>query len=214
MIDKLRKAVKDVATRVVKALESPGPPDGDDVPDVLLDDALDDVVLPSWKTEIIEHPQYWIETNYTEAAPDSPQTKATDVMRTVHREAVLMMFNTLRIQLKHGVRPEDGEWRGWVRDDVLHVEMKIKSNRAVPNMETAVGAAVDTIRTHGIRFEGFPMKVDLKAKQASIDLPISSVELAIEAPLVWMVLQRNRAKPIVWQGKLWLPKQERYGHAT
>lgn len=204
MIDKLRKLAKDAASRVAKALESPV--DEAAVHDPLMDDAPEDVTLPSWKTEIIEHPQYWVETNYTEAAPDAPSTKAADVMRTVHREAVLLMFNTLRIQLKHGVRPEDGEWQASVRDDLLHIEMTIKSDSALHQLKTAVGAATDTIRTHGIRIMGFPMKVDNAAKQASIELPVSNVELAIEAPLVWTVLQRNRDKPILWQGKLWLPK--------
>jgi hypothetical protein len=208
MIDKLRKVLKDAAAKVVEVLET-SPPSEEEVHDPLLDgehDEVDDVRLPSWQTEIIEHPQYWVETNYTEAQPDTPRIKATDVMRSVHREAVMIMFNTLRLQLKHAVRPEDGEWEGWVRDGLLHVELKMKSGSTMPRVETAIGAAADTIRTHGVQFEGFPVKVNAATHQVDIDLPVGNVELAIEAPLVWAILQRNRSKPILWQGKIWIPK--------
>ena len=206
MIGKLRGIMKDAAQKLVKMLEGPELP----MSDPLMDD-VDEVTTmnptrPKRGPEIIEHPQYWVETHYTEATPNTPPTEATDVMRTVHKKAVGLLFDCVRIQLKGAVKPGDGEWRASVRDGQLRVEVNLKTEHTLEQVEMACNTAAEIIRTHGIKFGQFPLKVNTQARKALIEMPVNNIDVTIEAPMMWVVLHNNRERPIVWNGKLWLPK--------
>lgn len=205
----MRKLLKKVVDFVAKQLEGPELP---------TDDALDADMSSNWKVNIVEHPQYWVETHYVEAKGDNPIVKALtknaviDVMTTVHRDAVQLMFDCLRIQLKSIIGFEDGAWRAWVKNDHMCAEVILHKPEALQLLKTACSTAAENIRIHGIQFDKFLVEVTQneegtqQQQRAMVDVPIRNVQLNIDAPLVWMVLHRNKERPIMWDKKLWLPK--------
>ncbi len=200
--------LKKVVDFVAKRLEGPELP---------IDDPLDkDDMPPNWKIDIVEHPQYWVESHYVEAPESNPvvdvltKNAVIDVMKTVHHDAVHVMFDCMRHQLKSTLGFEDGAWRAWVKDHRMCAEVILHKPEALPLVKRACENAAERIRTHGIQFTGFSVSVikppEATQQRATIEVPVRNVQLDIDSPLVWLVLRRNQERPIVWDKKLWLPK--------
>lgn len=203
----MRELLKKVVDFIAKKLEGPELP---------VNDPLDTDESSNWNVAVVEHPQYWVETNYVEAKGDNPIVKALtkktviDVMQTVHRNAVQVMFDCMRIQLKSTIGFEDGAWRAWVKDGHMCVEVILHKPETLALLTTACTTAAENIRTHGIKFEKFPVQLvkheESEQQRAMVDIPVRNVQVDIGAPLMWMVLHHNKERPIVWDKKLWLPK--------
>ena len=208
----MRKLLKNILETVIKKLEEPETPITDP-----LDEGAPDA--PKGQLEVVEHPQYWVETHYIATPPGNPilssmtehaQKKGTvvDVMQNVHRDAVLLMFNCVRSQLKESISFDDGAWRAGVQEGRLLVEVVLHKEETLHRVEEAWQTATQNMRRHGIQIQNYPVNVRRGATptRATIEVPVINVKLDIDAPLIWMVLRQNINKPILWDKKVWLPK--------
>jgi len=177
-----------------------------------------DIHIPAWQPEIIEHPRYWVQTNYREVSTENliyaslaekahRTGTAVDVMKIVHKDAVLLMFESIRTQLTREIPETEGVWRAFVKDDVLSVELLAHSPGGVPKLRTAWNTAAKKIRAHGILLGSFPITVRTERHKevAMVTVPVKNVQLDITSPLLWSVLRQNKRSPIIWEGKLWIP---------
>jgi len=211
----MRKFLKKIVDKVADVLDERSA-----TKETIPEDPLDDVVLPSWKTEIVEHPQYWIEVNY-EKAPEKGSLRErlrgrqaqelpppVDVKRVIHEQATMLVFQTVRHQLKRHIAETEANWVAEVKNSRLHVELEMTTEASLSQFQQACNVAMEIVRSHGIMMNNFPVGVkEVEGKKhALVDVSIASFKFDVNTPLVWIVLQRNKENPIIWEGQLWLPK--------
>lgn len=172
---------------------------------------------PSWRPEILVHPNYWIESNFTRIEKLAPFFKGIvdhalhngqikDINREVATDAISLLHETLSIQLHTHIGAEEGQWVVKHQNDILLAEVRVQEDTTWPRVMTAWTITQKIALDYGMQLKDSEEEWDVAALTGRIKVPTGQFRLNVDSPLMWTVLHRSRKFPILWKDKLWMPK--------
>lgn len=181
--------------------------------------------LPDWKTEIIETPQYWVETNYDRIDKLPPMAvkmvkKALDeglIIDIIHdavNTAAQLIRDTIVYQLKHHFTTDEGLWSVNFdqKTNILHVRMMPTEDRYWKHAERAWQRTGEVITGHGISVPNVDEKWDQERLRVELQLSLKQIKFDVASPVFWTVLHKNKDKTILWENKVWVPSRGPNNH--
>jgi len=178
---------------------------------------LENASVPGWRTEVLVHPNYWIELNFTLVEKLPPFLKNSvdyglhngrikDINREVAKDAIALLCETLVIQLRTHVGEKEGAWKVQHQDDVLSANIRVQEDKAWARVVTAWEITQKIVLDYGMQLKDSEEEWDRSSLTGSIKVPTGQFRLNVDSPLMWTVLHRSRKFPILWKDKLWVPK--------
>ena len=178
---------------------------------------IESASTPSWRTEVLVHPNYWVESNFTRVDKLAPLLKdfidaalhdgrVKDIEREVATDAISLLKETLVIQLHTNVGKDAGAWEVKHGNDLLQATVQVKEEKG---WDQAVGAWTSTkevVVDYGMKLSNVEEVWDRASLTGRIKVPTGQFRLNVDSPLMWTVLYRSRKFPILWKNKLWIPK--------
>lgn len=172
---------------------------------------------PSWRTEVVIHPNYWVESNFTRVDKLAPLLKdfidaalhdgrIKDVSREIATDTISLLRETLVIQLHANIGVNDGAWEVKHKDDVLQVTAQVKDGKKWDQVVSAWASTQKIVVEYGIQLSDSKEEWDHASLTGHIKVHTKQLRLDVDSSLLWTVLYRSRKFPILWKNKLWMPK--------
>ena len=177
---------------------------------------VDGTNIPQWKTEIVVHPQYWIESNFSVIEKVSPIFKKfleralqekhiSNITADITLDAAKLIHETFIIQLNAYVPQQEGAWNVSVQNSLLQARMKVYDDANWPNVMRAWSITKDVIHGYGLELHDVEEEWDRQNLSGIVKVQIGKLKFKISSIILWNVLHRNKKRVILWNGKLWIP---------
>jgi hypothetical protein len=178
---------------------------------------LENASVPSWKAEVLIHPNYWIELNFTRVEKLAPIFKniidaalhnggIKDINREAAQDTISLLCETLTIQFHSHVGHKEAEWSVNHSNDILLANVRTHEEKPWARAQDAWTATKEIIKYYGISLKDIQESWDRSTLTGQIKVPTRNFQLAVDSPLMWNVLHRSRKFPILWKNSLWIPK--------
>lgn len=172
---------------------------------------------PTWNAEVVVHPQYWIESNFTLVEKMLPllvpfMSKAleaghiTDIARETAQDSINLLQESIVIQLKTHVSPTDGAWSLKGADNRINLVVRAKREEVLQSAIDAWENTKKVVTSHGLKLQDVEEDWDRVQLTGDVRIPTAKLQLDISSTLLWNVLHRNKNRTILWKHKIWLPK--------
>jgi hypothetical protein len=175
--------------------------------------------VPNWQTEIIEHPQYWVESNYTcvdklppvvvrFAKKELKDGLIANIPDQAVNDAALLIRDTIVQQLKENFTVDEGLWSLQFHQETttLQVRMHPTEKRYWDLAQRLWSHTNELFKNHGITVPEVKESWDEKHLRIELMISLKQIRFAMDSPIFWTVLHRNKGKIIVWNNKVWMPK--------
>jgi hypothetical protein len=175
----------------------------------------------TWTPDVVVHPQYWVESNYTmlERLPPflhSIIEKAIreqyihDVGVEITLDAVRFLHETVTIQFRELISTDTGTWRISVENGQLNASVSVIDKNYWPRAVHAWKSALSIIDAQGVQLNGEEEEWDHANLTGNVKIPTDKLKYSIDSVIMWNVLHRNRKNMIVWNKRLWVPNNTQY----
>jgi len=175
--------------------------------------------VPDWKTEIVETPHYWVETNYDRIDKLPPfavkmASKAVDeglivnVTSDAANSAAQLIRDTIVDQMDKHFTVDEGLWSVNFDQEttILRVRVMPTGRQHWELGKRAWKRAAEVIVDHGITIPNVEEKWDEETLRADLRISLKQIKFSVDSPVFWMVLHKNKDKIILWNNKVWVPK--------
>ena len=176
-----------------------------------------DAEIDFWQPTVIVHPQYWIGSNFYLVEKLPPFLKRffefalrnkyiVDLSMELTLDTVKFLHETVVIQLGSHLTTEDGKWTVVTKNSIIQVRAELTAEASWPNLMRAWTVIQEIIVQSGLTLSGIEEEWDRQNLIGSVKIPTNKLNFSTESSLLWNVLYRNKNRVILWNSKLWVPK--------